>query len=55
MKVRKTPLLDFNYRRGLYPAMTEEQYYQLQAGDAVELDDETAQMLLDKSLVTQEK
>jgi hypothetical protein len=54
MKVKKTAILDFNYRQAVLPPMTEEQYLSLQAGDAVELDDDAAKLLLDQSLVTQE-
>jgi hypothetical protein len=54
MKVKRTDLLDYNYRRTAL-GLTAEDYHALQAGEVVELNDETATTLLDKQLVTEEK
>ena len=54
MTVKKTSQLNFNYRQEVLGPMTEEQYLSLQTGEIVDLDDDTARLLIEQSLVTQE-
>jgi hypothetical protein len=42
---KRTPSFDYNIRRGQFPGLTFDQYQSLLAGDAVELDAETAEAL----------
>lgn len=45
--IRKTDKFDFNVREGTIPGITTQQYYQLQDGETVEVDEDTRLYLLE--------